>query len=80
MAIRNGWQESWLPPGGQRGENSYLVLAVDDGATKEAPGEGERTLEWWKEHLWNYYAQECLQLGRQATEEMPLICERFRVV
>jgi uncharacterized protein YhfF/transposase len=43
-------------------------------------GEGDRTLDWWKQHLWDYYVQECAQLGRPATEEMPLVCERFRVV
>ena len=43
-------------------------------------GEGERTLAWWREGLWDYYAQECEQLGRQANEQMPLVCERFQVV
>ena len=43
-------------------------------------GEGDRTLEWWREHLWAYYAEECDSLGREPTEEMPLVCERFRVV
>jgi uncharacterized protein YhfF len=43
-------------------------------------GEGERTLEWWMENMWDYYVQECAQLGRQATEDMPILCERFRVV
>lgn len=43
-------------------------------------GEGERTLVWWKQHLWDYYRQECADLGRSATEEMPLVCERFQVV
>jgi len=43
-------------------------------------GEGDRTLEWWREHLWEYYAEECAALGREPTEEMPLVCERFRVV
>jgi uncharacterized protein YhfF len=43
-------------------------------------GEGERTLVWLKHHLWDYYVQECAFIGRQATEEMPLVCERFQVV
>ncbi len=43
-------------------------------------GEGDRTLEWWREHLWDYYAAECASLGREPAEEMPLVCERFRVV
>ncbi len=43
-------------------------------------GEGERTLVWWKQQLWDYYRQECTRIGRQATEEMPLVCERFQIV
>ena len=43
-------------------------------------GEGERILAWWKQHVWDYYRQECAHLGRPATEEMPLVCERFQVV
>jgi uncharacterized protein YhfF len=43
-------------------------------------GEGDRSLGWWRAHLWAYYADECAALGRQAAEDMPLVCERFRVV
>jgi uncharacterized protein YhfF len=43
-------------------------------------GEGDRTLPWWNEHIWEYYVQECAAIGREATEDMPLLCERFGVV
>lgn len=43
-------------------------------------GEGDRTLEWWREHMWSYYAEECRKLGLEAKPSMPLICERFEVV
>jgi uncharacterized protein YhfF len=43
-------------------------------------GEGERTLVWLKHQLWDYYEQECTLIGRQASEQMPLVCERFQVV
>ncbi len=43
-------------------------------------GEGDRTLAWWKENVWEYYVQECAAIGRQAAEDMPILCERFRVV
>ena len=52
---------------------------VDEASAYEY-GEGERTLAWWKPHLWDYFVQECVQLDRQATVEMPIICERFRVI
>jgi uncharacterized protein YhfF len=43
-------------------------------------GEGARTLEWWKREMWRYYDGECKQIGREATSDMPLVCERFRVI
>jgi uncharacterized protein YhfF len=43
-------------------------------------GEGNRTLAWWKQNVWDYYVQECAHLSRLATQVMPLVCERFRVV
>jgi uncharacterized protein YhfF len=43
-------------------------------------GEGARTLAWWREHVFAWYASQCRELGVEATEEMPLLCERFEVV
>lgn len=43
-------------------------------------GEGDRTLEWWRGHMWRYYVKECQALGREPASDMPLICERFRMV
>jgi uncharacterized protein YhfF len=43
-------------------------------------GEGNRTLEWWREHVYAWYANQCREMGVEPTEEMPLLCERFEVV
>jgi uncharacterized protein YhfF len=43
-------------------------------------GEGDRTLQWWKREIWRYYDDECKRIGREATPEMPLVFERFRLV
>jgi len=43
-------------------------------------GEGDRSLDWWRRVMWQYYAAECEQLGRQPGETMPLVCVRFRVL
>ena len=43
-------------------------------------GEGDRTLTWWREHVFAWYANQCRELGIEPTEEMPLLCERFEVV
>lgn len=34
----------------------------------------------FKENIWDYYVQECNAMSRQAAEDMPILCERFRVV
>lgn len=43
-------------------------------------GEGDRTLAWWRENVGAYYEERCRSLSRTASEDMPLICERFEVV
>lgn len=43
-------------------------------------GEGDRSLHFWRTMMWGYYAEECERLGVVPSEEMPLVCERFKVV
>lgn len=43
-------------------------------------GEGDRTLAWWQEHIYAWYANECREIGREPSMDMPLLCERFEVV
>ena len=43
-------------------------------------GEEERTLAWWKLALWQTYSHICADLDKQPSEDMLLVCERFRVV
>ena len=43
-------------------------------------GEGTRTLVWWREHVYAWYASQCREMGVEPTQEMPLLCERFEVV
>lgn len=44
-------------------------------------GEGDRTLAWWNTNMWEWYAaEECPGLGREPARDMPVVCERFRVV
>jgi uncharacterized protein YhfF len=53
--------------------------AVDEQMAYEY-GEGERTLAWWREHLWDYYVAQCAADGWQPARDMPLVFKRFRVV
>jgi uncharacterized protein YhfF len=43
-------------------------------------GEDERSLESWQREHWKYFLRVLPQIDRQPTPEMPLVCERFRVV
>ena len=43
-------------------------------------GEGDRSLAYWRKVHWDVFSKECFAIGRELTETMPLLCERFRVV
>ena len=43
-------------------------------------GEGDRSLAYWREAHWRYFSRTLPQIGKTPTEEMPLVCERFRVI
>ena len=51
-----------------------------DAAFAHDYGEGDRTLGWWRDHIFDWYANQCHEIGREPTQEMPLLCERFEVV
>ena len=42
-------------------------------------GEGDRSLEYWRDAHWHYFTRTCPALGRTPTPAMPLVCERFRL-
>ena len=43
-------------------------------------GEGDRTMNFWNKNMWEYYEDECKELGKKAQKNMPMICQVFRVV
>lgn len=43
-------------------------------------GEGDRSLGFWHTNMWRYYAEECERMGTPASEEMPIVCEYFKVI
>lgn len=46
----------------------------------ETEGEGDRSLRYWREEHWAFFSRGCRRLGREPTNRMPVLCERFRVV
>lgn len=51
-----------------------------DAAFAYDEGEGDRSLEYWRDVHWTYFVRELAGLGREATPDMPVVCERFEVV
>jgi uncharacterized protein YhfF len=43
-------------------------------------GEGDRSLAYWREAHWVYFGRRCAVIGRTPSLEMPVVCERFRLV
>ena len=43
-------------------------------------GEGDLSLNYWREAHRNYCSRVLLKIGKEFSEEMPLVCERFRVI
>jgi uncharacterized protein YhfF len=43
-------------------------------------GEGDRSLEYWRDAHWRFFSRTLPSIGREPTMNMPLVCERFRVI
>lgn len=43
-------------------------------------GEGDRTLDFWRDAHWRFFTRTCREIGRLPTQEMPVVCERFKLV
>jgi uncharacterized protein YhfF len=43
-------------------------------------GEDDRTLASWREGHWRYFERVLPAIGKAPSPDMPLVCERFRVV
>ena len=43
-------------------------------------GEGDGSLAYWRRAHEAFFGRECRRIGRQPTQDMPVVCERFEVV
>lgn len=43
-------------------------------------GEGDRSLDHWRQVHWDYFTKRCVELGKIADLKMPVICERFELL
>lgn len=51
-----------------------------DAGFAAAEGEGDLSLEYWREGHWRYFTLDLAQFSRAPTLDMPVVCERFEVV
>lgn len=61
---------------------SVEVVPFDQVGTAFAAteGEGDGSLAYWQSVHRDYFGRECERLGREPIPDMPVVCERFRVV
>jgi len=52
---------------------------VDSDFTREE-GEDDLSLNYWRAAHRNYFSRVLPKIGREFSEAMPLVCERFRVI
>ena len=45
-----------------------------------AEGEGDRSLLYWREVHWAYFGRVCEKLNRKRSLQMPVVCERFKII
>lgn len=43
-------------------------------------GEGDRSLEHWRQVHWDFFSEECARIGKHPDERMPVVCETFELV
>ena len=43
-------------------------------------GEGDGSLEYWRNAHWAFFSRECSRIGREPTESMLVVCSVFEVV
>jgi uncharacterized protein YhfF len=43
-------------------------------------GEGDLSLDSWREAHWRFFSRACMAIHRVSTSKMPVVCETFQVV
>lgn len=43
-------------------------------------GEGDQTLDYWRDAHWHFFTRILSKSGKTPALDMPLVCERFRVI
>jgi uncharacterized protein YhfF len=51
-----------------------------DEAFAAQEGEGDLSLEFWRNVHWDYFSRKCFEMQREPTDSMLVLCERFEVL
>ncbi|MBL8513505.1 MAG: ASCH domain-containing protein [Betaproteobacteria bacterium] len=43
-------------------------------------GEGDGSLTYWRAGHWAFFSRECARIGREPSEDMPVVCSVFEVL
>ena len=72
-----------------RGEPLCIVETIEisirkyngvDADFARAEGEGDLSLDFWREAHRNFFSRVLPKIGKEFSEDIPLVCERFRVI
>jgi uncharacterized protein YhfF len=61
-------------------EVSVCRFNVVDDDFARTEGEGDLSLEYWREAHVNFFSRVLSKIGREFSEDMPVVCEHFRVI
>lgn len=58
------------------------VVAFNEVSAKYAAteGEGDGSLEHWREGHWRFFSRECARIGRIPSQDMPVVCNEFELL
>jgi uncharacterized protein YhfF len=71
------------------GEPLCIIEAVEisirkynevDAVFAREEGEGDLSLQYWREVHKNFFSRVLPKIGKEFSEDIPLVCERFRVI
>jgi uncharacterized protein YhfF len=46
----------------------------------ETEGEGDGSLQYWREQHWAFFRRECTRIGQEPAIDMPVVCATFELL
>ncbi len=61
-------------------EISIQLFSQVDARFAYEEGEGDRSLEYWRKVHQHFFESALAEIGKQFSDDIPLICQRFRMI